>query len=271
MQTEKAIPGCPALQSFRAIAGHGMSEKISNLKLAPLTENELEFIQWQIWEPLRRNQHYTNEFAKLKSSRFLDPNLEDTFCKKWVLPYHVDPDTEFKNLTNPKWLFWNLYKPIFDNAACVDPWHWIVEEKYLRVWIDLESSRNQIEDALKRLAILIDNAGPYEPPKKVSIEDIILPANQFYQLDVSEKQALLFPWLKEDSINLISGWRGCGKTWFALGVLDAVTRGESFGPWKCEKPVPCLFLDGEMTITDDHDCYQPQCNNTYQTDKLNYS
>ncbi len=109
------------------------------------------------------------------------------------------------------------------------------------------------EQAAERLAILIDNAKPYEPPKKVSIDDIILPANQFYQLDVSERQELLFPWLKEDSINLVSGWRGCGKTWFALGVLDAVTRGESFGPWKCKKSAPCLFLDGEMTVSDDHE------------------
>jgi len=109
------------------------------------------------------------------------------------------------------------------------------------------------EQASERLSILIDNAGPYEPPKKLTLDDVILPANQFYQLDVSERQEFLFPWLKEDSINLVSGWRGCGKTWFALGVLDAVTRGASFGPWECKRSVPCLFLDGEMTVTDDHE------------------
>jgi AAA domain-containing protein/CHC2-type zinc finger protein len=112
---------------------------------------------------------------------------------------------------------------------------------------------NDKEQATEQLSILIDNAGPYEPSKKITIEDIILTASDFYQLNVSERQEFLFPWLKEDSINLVSGWRGCGKTWFALGVLDAVTRGESFGPWKCKKPVPCLFLDGEMTVTDDHE------------------
>ena len=89
--------------------------------------------------------------------------------------------------------------------------------------------------------------------KKVTIEDVVLPIGAFYQLDVSERQEFLFPWLKEDSINLVSGWRGCGKTWFALGILDAVTRGASFGPWECKTPVPCLFLDGEMTVSDDHE------------------
>jgi AAA domain/CHC2 zinc finger len=109
------------------------------------------------------------------------------------------------------------------------------------------------DDAAERLSILIDQARPYEPPKKVTIDDIIIPASDFYQLDIPERQELLFPWLKEDSINLVSGWRGCGKTWFALGVIDAVTRGENFGPWECRKSVPCLFLDGEMTVSDDHE------------------
>jgi len=118
---------------------------------------------------------------------------------------------------------------------------------------DFISNFNDREQAAERLSILIDNAGPYEPPKKVTIDDIILPSNQFYQLDVSERQELLFPWLKEDSINLVSGWRGCGKTWFALGVLDAVSKGGTFGPWECKESVPCLFLDGEMTIPDDHE------------------
>lgn len=107
------------------------------------------------------------------------------------------------------------------------------------------------EQAAERLSILIDNSKPYEPPKKVTIDDVIMSTAEFYQIDTPERQELLFPWLKEDSINLVSGWRGCGKTWFALGVLDAVTRGESFGPWESKKSVPCLFLDGEMTIQDD--------------------
>ena len=112
---------------------------------------------------------------------------------------------------------------------------------------------NDKKQASERLSILVDNSGLYEPPKKVTIEDIILPASEFYQLNIRARQELLYPWLKEDSINLVSGWRGSGKTWFALGILDAITRGESFGPWQCNESVPCLFLDGEMTIQDDRE------------------
>ena len=116
---------------------------------------------------------------------------------------------------------------------------------------DFIASFDDKEGAAERLAVMIDQSGPYEPPQEISINDIILGADDFYKIDVPETQELLFPWLKEDSINLISGWRGCGKTWFALSILDAVSRGVSFGPWECKKSVPCLFLDGEMTIRDD--------------------
>jgi hypothetical protein len=47
-------------------------------------------------------------------------------------------------------LFFDKYEPIFDHAAFVDFKEWIVRGKYLKVWIDLNSSRNRIEDALKK-------------------------------------------------------------------------------------------------------------------------
>jgi putative DNA primase/helicase len=97
---------------------------------------------------------------------------------------------------------------------------------------------------------MIESAGPYEPPKKVSLEDSILDIDRFRNLDLPIKKEYLSPWIKESSVNLISGWRGTGKTWFALSILDAVTQGLKFGPWGCKRSVPCLFLDGEMPPQD---------------------
>lgn len=102
----------------------------------------------------------------------------------------------------------------------------------------------------EHLSILIENAKPYQPPKKATIEDSIIEIGQFCELDLAERQEYLSPWIKEGSIGLISGWRGTGKTWFAMGILDAISRGESFGPWKCKMSVPCLLLDGEMPTQD---------------------
>ena len=107
-----------------------------------------------------------------------------------------------------------------------------------------------IEEAAERLGLMIDRADFYKPPKKKSLEDVIITVGEFVSMDIPKKQELLFPWLKEDSINLLTGFRGTGKTWLALGLLDAVTKGEPFGPWECKKSVPCLFLDGEMPASD---------------------
>lgn len=105
-------------------------------------------------------------------------------------------------------------------------------------------------EAGEKLSILVEGAGPYEPPKKTTLEDVILKAEDFTALDLPPKKKLLNPWLTEQSITLISGWRGTGKTWLALSILDAVSRGQPFGPWEAETSAPCLFLDGEMPAQD---------------------
>jgi predicted ATP-dependent serine protease len=120
------------------------------------------------------------------------------------------------------------------------------------------------ETAAERLAMMIEGAPPYEPPKKRTIEDVAMPVSDFLSLEIPERRTLLHPWLKTESINLISGWRGLGKTWFGLGIVNAVSKGEPYGPWKAEQPAPCLFLDGEMSLSDLRervhalDCTSPQ-------------
>jgi len=105
-------------------------------------------------------------------------------------------------------------------------------------------------EAGEKLSIMVEGAGPYEPPKKATLEDIILQAKDFTALDLPPKNTFLNPWLTEQSITLISGWRGTGKTWLALSILDAVNKGQSFGPWDSGKSTPVLFCDGEMPTQD---------------------
>ena len=84
----------------------------------------------------------------------------------------------------------------------------------------------------------------------ISLKQAILEADQIRGMDFPEKRKILSPWLSEQTLVLVPGWRGVGKTWFALGVVDAITRGVSFGPWPVITPVPCLYIDGEMSIQD---------------------
>ena len=81
---------------------------------------------------------------------------------------------------------------------------------------------------------------------KLSLEDLILKVEDFLALDLPERPVILHPWLKEKSNTLISGWRGAGKTWFIITLMNAVTRGLMFGPWETITPVPCLYIDGEL-------------------------
>jgi len=121
------------------------------------------------------------------------------------------------------------------------------------------SKKRWLQDEIIRTNKFVNSEKKPDQKLKIPFEEFekcILDAQSFSKLDIPERQELLFPWLKEDSINLISGWRGCGKTWFALSLLDAVTRGTAFGLWECKKSVPCLFLDGEMTISDDQERIQ---------------
>ncbi|MBW2607173.1 MAG: AAA family ATPase, partial [Deltaproteobacteria bacterium] len=109
---------------------------------------------------------------------------------------------------------------------------------------------NDKDEAAESLALLIENAEPYKTKSPPKFEDAILTTQDFKKLDLPKRANFLSPWLKEKSISLISGWRGVGKTFFVLGVLDAITRNSNFGQWECETPVNCLYVDGEMTSED---------------------
>jgi hypothetical protein len=102
------------------------------------------------------------------------------------------------------------------------------------------------ETAAERLALMIEQTALYDPPKRASFEDAILPETEFNIIELPTRKDILRPWLKEQSNSLVPGWRGVGKTWCAMGIVNAVTINEPFGPWDAGEPVPCLYLEGEM-------------------------
>lgn len=83
----------------------------------PLTDKEIEFIHWRIWEPLRRDKEYRNDYYELQSivptninepyqlvsetsdgeivAQTFDTVLEDNsaeeeFCNEWKLPPNLN-------------------------------------------------------------------------------------------------------------------------------------------------------------------------------------
>jgi len=114
-------------------------------------------------------------------------------------------------------------------------------------WIAAFNNREEIPE---RLSIMIDAAPLYKPPKPCTLEDVILNTSDYHKISLPEKRAIIHPIVAEQQIILISGWRGIGKSWFAIGLADAVTSADTFGPWTIKNSVPCLYMDGEMAAQD---------------------
>lgn len=86
--------------------------------------------------------------------------------------------------------------------------------------------------------------------KRPTILDCVLHASELQNVKLPHKQMFLCPIIEEGRIIIIVGWRGVGKTWFAVSLIDAITRGLDFGPWEFKSATSCLYLDGEMAIQD---------------------
>ncbi|MRS02644.1 hypothetical protein EG832_05375 [bacterium] len=107
------------------------------------------------------------------------------------------------------------------------------------------------EEAAEKLSMLIESAPGYEAPANHThtLEDAVVESGDYLRLTLPPKRKIL-DIISEQEIILASGWRGVGKSWFGLSLVDAVTRNQSFGMWKTINCVPCLYMDGEMSAQD---------------------
>jgi predicted ATP-dependent serine protease len=85
-----------------------------------------------------------------------------------------------------------------------------------------------------------------EAERGASLKDLIQDSDSFLKTDFPEKRYYLGHIIGEQQLILLPGWRGTGKTWFALSMADAISRGEPFGPWAAGDSVPVLYIDGEL-------------------------
>lgn len=84
----------------------------------------------------------------------------------------------------------------------------------------------------------------------IMLQKCVISGPDFLSLDIPDRPMIMSPWLKEGSLTMITAARGIGKTWFELCLLTAITHGLPIGNWKTMKPVPCLLVDGEMSVKD---------------------
>jgi AAA domain len=82
-----------------------------------------------------------------------------------------------------------------------------------------------------------------ELPRQMSAPELIA-------ANLQGREPILDPILATDSLALLYGPRGLGKTFVALGIAWAVAGGGSFLGWTADRPRQVLYIDGEMAAID---------------------
>jgi hypothetical protein len=81
------------------------------------------------------------------------------------------------------------------------------------------------------------------PSRRLRAPDLLL-------ADLPERRPILRPILDSNSLALLHGPRGLGKTFVALGIAWAAASGGSFLGWQAPRPHRVLYVDGEMAAVD---------------------
>lgn len=75
-------------------------------------------------------------------------------------------------------------------------------------------------------------------------------STQLLKEKIRKPKAIIYPWLREKSLNMIFAERGLGKSWLAMVIATAITRKKydelTIGPWHVKNPCGVLYVDGEM-------------------------
>lgn len=102
----------------------------------------------------------------------------------------------------------------------------------------------------EELQILIDQASFWEPPREKTLADFILPLADLVKMDIPERESIVEPFIKTQSLSMCYAKRGTGKTYFSMELALSVAKGEQFFVWDVPSARRVLFIDGEMPLID---------------------
>jgi hypothetical protein len=117
-------------------------------------------------------------------------------------------------------------------------------------------------EPLRELAKRIPEDGTFDPDLNRALDAALYTAEsgsysslicndaEFVRIKLPPQRHIIKPILREGQIVMIYSWRGVGKTMCGMGMADAITTGNSFGPWEVSNSVTCLYLDAELSAQD---------------------
>lgn len=104
--------------------------------------------------------------------------------------------------------------------------------------------RKIIDDAREKAKAIRVDAKPGDKKTKRTL--IALDYQSLMKIELPPREPILGAWCMEQSINMVYGPRGVGKSHFSFGVAFAVSTATEFLGWKAPKPRRVLFIDGEL-------------------------
>lgn len=106
------------------------------------------------------------------------------------------------------------------------------------------AARQRIDEAITRAVRM-----PVDKPLSKANMKRTLSAVDYRELmahKLPERECILGGWLMTQSLNMIHGWRGTGKSHASLGISFAVATGTQFLNWSALKPRNTFLVDGEL-------------------------
>ena len=136
---------------------------------------------------------------------------------------------------------------------------------YREKWNIPSYKQRTIEKAIQGLTNVYDGTFSKEKPEEPKPACVgnpnehrrfSIPATQFVKIPRKKRKIFLMPWLFEETITILTGARGIGKTMFVLGLAKVLSEGGNWGYWQVDDPVKVLYIDGEMSGYDLQDRLQ---------------
>lgn len=91
------------------------------------------------------------------------------------------------------------------------------------------------------------------------IRKYINSAKEILALRIPPRAYIFKEWLPIGGLAMIWAERGIGKTWFALSLAVAASKGEDFLAYEIITPVDVLYIDGEMSLAELQDRIRGLC------------